>query len=446
MAGRRATGRAIWLALGLLPLAAWLVLAILASPPGAVQPSTGDALLDKYCAALLKYRLPRELNGGGKALGEVPLKDSVFRGWEKEFGSDPRYWMLRYYNAGLDSFPLEVADSILVSHPEERPGLRRRISYLEEARRRGIADGAVLLTLLRWQEAIWTATEYEPLDRPGSSKRLNLNDVMQAGRESIDANHAAEEAELLQELQAAAPDEALPHYYAALYASQREDYGIALAELSRGNRLPRHSMLTGFPYDEFWRRMRHGEALADEVTSGLICWDAKSEILGNFYDFKVMSNDLLTDAIKHQDLAVLAELHTFGVRYGDSESCEPFSPLVGYDMVSTVWRKVNLQWPTPLNSEQQQALTALKLKLDQLEAALLAASNTPVRSTNPGLSHQPFEAAMQLLSSGRGDAVQALEILYEYRKKEQQALGGRIHELFQEVARFDYNTFSWREE
>jgi hypothetical protein len=448
MAGRRATGRAVWLALVLPPLAAWAVLAILASGYNTPQQQTGDALLDRYCAALLECRLPKKLSSHGDVRPNMTLDANLLGSWESDFGRDPRYWMLRYYNAGLISFPLEAADSILVSHPEELPAVRQRISYLEEARKRGIADGPILLTLLRWQEAIWIATEYEPADRPLNRKQIRPSELAQFGRETIDANHAAEEAELLQELQAAAPEEACPHYYAALNASQRGDYETAIAELARGNRKPRHSRLGGFPSDDLLRRMRNGEPLPDSIAGCLIWLNAQNVSYSGYAAFQRLSRVLLQTAAERQDLAALAEMHAFGVLFGDDEHGGIVGALLGLDVLSLTWLTASQQWPVPLSTEQRQSLTELRHKIDQLESEMsqsLSATSWPAKP--PALGQRPpLEAAKQLLSDGRSDSVESLDKLYSAALSDQQALGGRIHELFQEIARFDYNTLSWREE
>jgi len=437
---RSVAGRATWLALGLLPLAAWLVLAILASGYNPPQRLTGDALFDKYCQAITPRQLAAGISLGLGGLHSRFLADSELAAWEGEFGNDPRFWMLRYH---CTAQPGDEYDS---GFSEE--GIQDRLRYLEAARRRGVVDGAVLLNLLRRYESDWSSATAQDVSVPPPGRNADPTEYVRAQLAAVDARFGEEEAQLLDELLAAAPDQARPHYYAALYATQRSDYDRAFEELARGNRAPHNSALWGFPYDELLTRMRTGGKLPDKVSGGAVSLSIFMLPLPDFVSFKRGTIMLIDDAVARQDAAALAEIHTFACRFGDAEGNQTIGALVGLVMLRKVWEAAYNNWPQPLSADQQKALNELHQELDKLKSEIRRAgsnSNWPFNVPGiPGTAPMKATDAVQLLlSSWRSLNVTLLEALSDETLAEQQALGGQCHQLFKKIESFDYTTFSW---
>lgn len=448
MAGHRGKGRTAWLTLILLPLAAWAVLAALAATPGKAQQSTGDELLDRYCSLIRTDRFPgRWGNYGLEFPGLTPAAESILAGWEDEFGDDPRYWTLRYFASQSDSGLQLDSNSILANHPKAYFTADEPAYNLEEARRRGVADGAALFILLKRYERIWAgAALYHDITR-GYPVLASPEDYREA-RKLVEITFGPEQEELVTELLAVAPDEAQPHYYLALLAAQREDYDQAIEELSLGNRAARNTALVGYPYDEICRRMRSDNPRVEKIAGGLICVDEGRLSSFDSYRVKQITVVLAENAVARQDLPALAELHAFACRYGDVQGLESFNALVAHDLMYSVWHAVSNDWQGPVSREQRQALDELQKEIDRLDYRLqtnLSSVYWPSYSTPPWQLSPP-ELTGLLLSGGRSGSTKALEQLFDDTLAEQQALGGPIHDLFQEIARFDYTTLSWRDE
>ena len=433
-------GRIVWLLLILLPVTAWAVLAILASTYVSPQSATGDPLLDKYCNAVIDQALATGLDREWLIYNNYQLEDAVFASWEDEFAADPRFWMLRYHQTADESV--------------ERAGIQVKygkypsVHYLEEARRRGLADGAVLLRLLCSYDSAWLNATSEYVTMPKPQRGGNFAEYYKAQRDAVDEHYGQEHQELLSKLLAVAADEALPHYYAALYASERGDCEAAIAEIIRGNRAPRNTVLQGFPFDDLWHRMRTGKPLPEKAASGILCQEAIALALPNFIKFKAMTRQLIADAIEREDLGVLEELNTFACRFGDAEGNQMIGALVGLVMVQLTWEAANSSWPQPFQPDQQQALRELKQKIDGLKNEIRGISRQATWPTNlPGAISQLGMLTIyeNMLNGGRGFSVMFVESLHDEALAEQQGLAGTVHQLFIEIESFDYTTLSWEE-
>jgi len=143
-ATRASDGRFIWRFLLLMPVLTWFALVVFSMVTCPRLPKTGDALLDKLVSTLNDGLVQGYLHVTPYF---ISLPDDVLAGWEPEFGDDPRYWMLRY----------QLTEEVPAEYQSIHADLdvRPQVYYLEEARRRGIADGPLLYKLLSEYPHLW---------------------------------------------------------------------------------------------------------------------------------------------------------------------------------------------------------------------------------------------------------------------------------------------------
>ncbi|MDQ3023372.1 MAG: hypothetical protein M3R04_03140 [bacterium] len=211
---------------------------------------TGDALFDEWAKAV-----QAQIDGGvyGKT-GEPAgvLSAAWFDGLEKRFGSDPRYWELRYLNARAMR---DTADDVDATAPSSGR-FADPADILREADKRGVAKANTLLLL--WLEASSERGESRSeawsrqLDEQGLRKFERTRDEM-AQLEALRLEHERtpaanipeSELDILRRAIQLAPDEAWPYYALGLDLIDmgRDEEGIA--QIKAGNGL---AWRTPYPY------------------------------------------------------------------------------------------------------------------------------------------------------------------------------------------------------
>ncbi|MCB1220660.1 MAG: hypothetical protein H7A35_03725 [Planctomycetales bacterium] len=227
---------------------------------------TGDALYDRYQSAWLARKR------WGVGIASLTLRtdrppsrlycaidDGVLASWEQDFGEDPRYWELRYFNEAALAGRLprrlynrdqpEPADSYL-SDPA--------VQHLATALDTGVADGH-LLDLL-------AVHRYTSMYRHHS----HLLEQASGRQDSIDRNRALEQdqLELLDSAIAANPGSAWPYYDKFIALST---YGVdsELVELlEQANQLPCQPRLP-FPLSFIEPRLASGD-IGNPILAGSI--------------------------------------------------------------------------------------------------------------------------------------------------------------------------------
>lgn len=463
----------VWLTLALVPLLALAVAAVLAlsSRPQPVQ--TGDAVLDSFIEQLAASgELVPSSSAGMAASGYWPMPGQVgptcLAVLEQRFAGDPRLSLLQYHFKREQDNTSEIyqsasgamfvpssssASSPSAEYQSSVAGIAidRSVRYLEDARAGGYAGATVLLCLLRNYEGGWYSASREqlggsPPDRKTApAKRMAY---YMAVRKIQDAKYGAAERQLLSELKAAAPEEALPHYYAAQFAAERGDYDAALSELRAGNRAPRNSAMVGFPYDLLYQQARQGKLLGDKLTTGWLAEAGEVEALPNFMRTKEAVRMLLFAADQRHDLAGLDELHTFACRFGCAEGSTVIQALVGLVLDGMVDKEAAGCSPTPLDSEQFTALSELRRQRDSLKAQLKLAGQAGTPSLGSAqaprqLAQLVLQNAVAQLTGGRSAAISGLEEACSNTLAEQQALAGPVQILWDYIERFDYSKIGW---
>jgi len=212
----------------------------LSAPPVA----TPDALLDKYLAEV-EARIAAA--GGGILSGQknsspsstterlAALPDSTLALWEGQFGSDPRYWELRYLCAERMFTPKGKKPQTLAQ------GYSVAEDFLREAVKRGGDPAAAALVLAD-----------KALDAGRAEQRkANPNMDWREANKLPTPPLGAEAREQLRQAVVAAPDTAWLHYYLALAHYSNGDAKGGLAELQAGNASKDKAYPYVFPLSEF---------------------------------------------------------------------------------------------------------------------------------------------------------------------------------------------------
>jgi len=430
--------------LALLPVLAWLVLAIYAwaaSPPPA---STGDPLLDKLDHALtaqLFYSYSRGFIDAG-------LPDKEIAAWEPVFGNDPRYWILRFHltSEQLPLFRVENGELLMGSNEEKRSTWGISREFIREARRRGITDGPVLLRLLSQFESDWRDEAEAAVKMEPPKSKNDPTAYLAATRAVMDERHGVEHQALLDELLAAAPDQALPRYCAAFCEAERGNYDEAIAYLAAGNRARHCSAMNGFPFDELSAATRSGGKLSSEIADEALWVAYLAMPLPNYQQYKRAFQALTAQAIKAQDLAALDELHTYACRYGAADNASVHQAITALAFIILLENAVKADWPGALTSEQLSALNEVGNR------RLIVQQNIRAGLPPGGQWIYPLPSGQFLIQSAQsafcGSATVALWYLdnfYLDAQCEQAMLAGTAKQGFEDLARFDYTTLSWEE-
>jgi hypothetical protein len=186
---------------------------------------TGDALFDCYARAVIRRQAPRLWFTDSwrcEYFNAHLLPDSQLAQWEGEFGSDPRYWQLRMWNAQGSDTDTDVL----------------RAGY-----GRGAQDAMLVLLLARrrsWTGAAAIAPLKPGLDGPeAAAVAERIAQLEQATGKEVEQLYA-EAIEL-------APGQAWPYYERALARLAREDYADAEADFAAGNAAPLNDAFDVYP-------------------------------------------------------------------------------------------------------------------------------------------------------------------------------------------------------
>lgn len=224
------------------------------SDPLAFSP-TGDALWDTYAQALLE-QLPDMINKPREGIvaisapsGVGVLPDDLLASWQPEFGNDPRYWQLRYFNkAAFDTYQDFLHGGPI--HPEEYEYIEPApAEYLLQGKELGVADWVteILLYDAQDRELEWLQENYNDI----SDEEKAINSVPEIVTEPFVALWFEDQRlPRLNYLASTLPDESWPYYERAMYQFEHGNWDAALISLRRGNeaKKPTASGISNFVY------------------------------------------------------------------------------------------------------------------------------------------------------------------------------------------------------
>jgi len=425
----RLAGRIFWGAVALIPILAWAAALLFIVGGRSDQPSTGDALLDKYVSQAAHH--PRRFY-------YTQLNPEVLATWEDDCWSDPQYWVLRsMFDDRWDPYQ---------DPGEPQPAL----DYLNEARRRGVADGTVLRRLLemkdiQWRIAIEHTVDYNPTSRssrstPPAEIIENWEGYWPPMRQAINERFGTEFNELMAELQDTAGDTSMAWYRSAINAAQAGDCARAIEFVKKGNRAPVNSNLAPEFFDLVLEHSSRGGWFADPAIRGDLfnTWDSHY-YAGNVL-FREVVRYLASDAVLRDDLVALDELHTMTCRY--SISC--CSSIINMYSCSRTLQAIRDAYDEHQALGYSQADPAVLAEVDRR----IAATYQPGRGLFGSIT-QPQGSLPQRLDSYyiHGGVWGRLEELafYDQQAAQQPATHQQLRHEFIELERFNYTTLSWEQ-
>jgi hypothetical protein len=133
-------------------LAALLFMSPVAAQEDAVDPlaytPTGDELYDTYAQALLELLENARPFQSMIQVAPPSLSSELLDNWEDEFGNDPRYWQLRYWDANWQTRVQEHASQYPAIEVDQDldPG-----DFLEQGVERGASDVITEMLLFKYR-------------------------------------------------------------------------------------------------------------------------------------------------------------------------------------------------------------------------------------------------------------------------------------------------------
>jgi len=427
---------AAWIILAVVPLLTWLVLAAQIATYDSPAPSNTDSLFDKFMARIALEVTETRQSSDFDCVEKHELPDAELLSWEGEFGGDPRYWMLCYYFA---EGPLEDAQPVLVSED-----LNRNVYFLEEARRRGVADAQIMMELFWQHEWAWRCeadNKTRAWLQPGEGRRESNLLIWRY----VDEHYGEECEALFADVLEVAGDHSWPYYEAALIESERGNLETAWELVKQGNAAPVNRALVGFPFDVVYEQFWTGQPLDDRIAGGIVCDHGMRLPLLNYIRYKEMVKQLIEDARAREDLAALTVLNTFACRFGAMENTLPIQALVSKVMIDYVYDAASQNWPVKHSAAQRLALSQLQQKSGNIVTA--------VRQLNMKYPRRTYLLGVQgwlkhpeiALGGSLGINVDLYQSFHDAALLEYSTMGMQIAPGLAEAEQFDYATLSWPE-
>ncbi|MBN2081260.1 hypothetical protein JW859_03535 [bacterium] len=432
---------AAWITLATVPVLAWLVLATQTMTYRSPAPVTSDPLFNRFMERISRHIAFIQSDATNYYYYGAGIPAYELAGWEKEFGNDPRFWQLCYY------FANELPEEYVTELPGS--GYDAEVHYLEEARRRGIADPLIMIELYTQVENAVRQQAREALqsELTGVTDRIQIN---LAYWRYIDEHFAAEFAQLQDEVLAVAGDDSWPYYRFALVAFEHGDYDAAWELIAQGNRAPVSRLVLGFPFTEIVGEFWAGRKPPDSFIGGVLCERLITLPLPNYIRFKEMVIRLAEDARAREDLAVLNELHVFCCRFGAVDNGSLIQAMVGRSMAQKVLDAAQNNWPEKHSAKQRQGFAKLQQKWVDISNTSRNISNQCTNANRmaryTGVQTSKVRLSLDLLGGSLWLIMDEYESLYDAFYIEYSGMHTQIVPLFEEVAQFDYATLSWPEE
>jgi hypothetical protein len=255
-------------------ICALLALATL-NPTNAQEPDellkftpTGDALFDRYARACLEQDWTGYQFDDFDAF-PATIEPAVIAEWEEEFGEDPRYWQLCYFNLKHRYYGDPESEELLKEYEgaewdiELEAGefteylmdideyytylgrkLRDPAQALRSADELGVANAETLLLLHRellreWKEQ---SARYDLYDAEGEEQP-----VPELSQIELNRQYEQRELALLKRAVDLGPDQAWPHYMLADYYLEYGEPELAQPELASGNSAGDNRLPACFP-------------------------------------------------------------------------------------------------------------------------------------------------------------------------------------------------------
>jgi hypothetical protein len=384
-----------------------------ATPAGAVgdplaYTQTGDALWDAYAQALLAWlRDPanREIPAVDADADHmfVQLPAGLLLAWEPQFGSDPRYWQLLYWNsigaAGSDSTSAAAG-----------------ITYLYEVRRRGIEDAATAWLLAEAEIATlrkaWTAYE------EGAMSAEQLAEWPKLARPQLFNWHLDQLSAIYADLTARFPDESYFWYERAFDKFDLGEWESGLEDLETGTLAMHNRLPLSFPASFLTARMMRGEDCGNTVAVGMALERFLIADLPNYISIK---EDIKNQTVRFSlgaDPAERIAWHDFAYRFGTMEGAPSVQWIVSAVLQGMLTSHFLIDQPDALsrderrevwvaNQRARQVMPLVKYELaeENLNTLVLQPEMLQNLSLNVAANEQPTERALKEAMVGYYDHI-----------------------------------------
>lgn len=444
--------RVLWALILAPPLLLWLVLSVLTLTHVPHDVHTGEAFIDAYALVFVAQ-------GGLKLTERYPAKHlrakEQWRALEKQFSNDPRFWWvcykLRNDSTGETDLPRE--------------------SYLQEARRRGIANLPILLDLYASVYASYEhKIEYHPnfsqiASNSSSHSRPTLNElsnILHARQKAIDQLHDDSLDVILQEMRDYSPMHPLPVYLQAVLAGERLQYDHAYQLLKRGNYIAAKQWHNGSALSDMYtpiiaRKLTTSDALLAKYISNFTYIEFPGRAGTLEWDTEVLAYD----SLKANRLDICNEVYRMACYDAISSGYNSKLTRLGLHACLEIQKEVARQPLIATDPGKAAALAELHTKLITAYRYWLlkgaSSKNYTQRQVQLLQYESSFESEIEELidSASRGYYTSANQVLgispdplfksYLLEKPGPGVYKAEMDKMFAELLRFDYTTCSFHD-
>jgi hypothetical protein len=309
---------------------------------------TGEALFDTYARAVIarqKWRLFKF--SVTTPTSYVP--DKTIASWEDEFGSDPRYWELRYWCMLQSGITIENG----LSNGPSDEALERATALLEQARSQGVSSSTMLFCLFDSYSSNEARVQANSLYTPTSAEKQDLQ-------------HAED---LLDELAEEYPDFAWAYYIRAL-RMVGENFDGAIELIAQGNQAADKDVPRCFPIDFVKKDLSQPQSPSRELVYGSIL---SLEYYGSpleYYRFQDSLESLAIAAMQPLPTQTREVLFKFGCNIGGASNSGFIDVAYGSQLARDEIRGALANRPPQLTDEQARVLAVFAHRLDELRLGL----------------------------------------------------------------------------
>lgn len=408
---------------------------------------TGDALWDAYAQALLEQlgtANPIELIG---SVAPPVLPQELLDSWQSEFGDDPRYWQLRYWDATWRGMG------------EDLPGIDPVI-FLEQ----GVAAGAsdAITKMLLYKERRDTFEENWEQYCAGTLPDDSEFAPVIAENVAEYSWFVKQQLALADGLVEACPDESWAWYERAMKRFENGVWEAGLEDLHSGNQAANNRRARPFPISFINEQLAAGLDCGSDVAAGIAIQGESVYGLPNFIRIK--------DQMKNQEVrlqlgAPLSELAPWNVyccRFGSMEGAGEQYWNLARVMQGMMLQYMLVETPEVFTVDQRSALWGLNNRSRDINELVHDSQVVNIDDmTNEmrfieeryGYSEDVPSAFMALtMLTEKGMAMQREMVaayfrwLYVGYQTDHGELYNSAKKRFDKMAEFDFETYSWPEE
>ena len=429
-----------WAMVIALPAVLWLVLVAIAIGSGSTYRPTGDTLLDRFITVSEQrlvhalYSLSDMTYYDNHAGSRIDLED--VRSWREEFSADPGYWELLAYHTSDGEYYFERIDVEL-----------RKIC--EQAREHDALSGTLALDYLLSYDRYWRKESLKNSSYYNATYGASILAQQRANRELMDQGdeESMTYQRSLEQLCAAAPDEALTWYIMAVIEAERENYSGAIDLLKKGNAAPRNTTMGGFPLDD-WSVLAGSDWEPNRSYAFFCTVPYTEQPVFMLMRMREPVFCLVDTAAAADDREGLAAVHEFACRYALRPRARSWDASQCCQVLQRLVVAMGTKYPGQLTVTEQAALQELYQKLSQLQAAYQGMTQKTSFPTFLG-----GKQTSTLLLMGFDHVVTAgASTETEQYKEHNAAILAReatyettIYPLLREIQRYDYRSLSFRD-